>query len=262
MRHGVAPPIPQQGFLTKAYEQTYRPVQLVLRPLSLSIYGDKEQTALRHNISISDISAVARRRKTKRPRIGLFTVFTPARNFHFDAISEAEADAWVFHLRTSSRMDEWESALGSSEEEGEELSEEPQAIVVGHGAAKRIGVGRSASTSQPTAYAYGASVGSFSSISSLGAANFPGSSVSLAMPTTAPEKVSKPAAAAPVRSASMAGIDQERILRNGQLFLLKNKGGVKKWKPVWAVLRVKGLAIYPNREVRCCCWIVCGLDDG
>jgi len=29
---------------------------------------------------------------------------------------------------------------------------------------------------------------------------------------------------------------------------LKSKGGVKKWKPVWAVLRPKSLAIYPNEQ--------------
>ena len=199
---------------------------------------------MRHNISISDISAVARRRKAKRPRMGLFTVFTPARNFHFDARSEAEANQWVHQLRISARIDEWESGLGSSEEEGE-LSEEPQTIAATT-APRKIAGSRSASASQPTPGPYGTSVGSFSSISSVGAANFPGSSISLSIPTVTEENIARPN---PIRTASMAEMDQERILKNGQLYLLKSKGGVKKWKPVWAVLRVKGLAIYPNREV-------------
>jgi hypothetical protein len=51
------------------------------------------------------------------------------------------------------------------------------------------------------------------------------------------------------RSVSVTVVEEERVLRNGKLYLLKSKGGVKKWKPVWAVLRAKSLAIYPNEQV-------------
>ena len=65
-------------------------------------------------------------------------------------------------------------------------------------------------------------------------------------PITGPEQ---PRLGPRTMSAAEAEMDQERVLRNGRLHLLKGKGGVKKWKPVWAVLRAKSLAIYPNEQV-------------
>ncbi|KAF2671823.1 PH-domain-containing protein [Microthyrium microscopicum] len=230
----------KKGRKTKKYKTTF----IVLRPLCLSLYADKEHTALRHSISLTEITAVARRRKSKRPRPGLFTVFTPPRNFHFDARSEQEADEWVHQLRVSARIDEWESGLGTSEEE--DASED--IIVPQPTSSKAISVpgSRKTSNAHQNSGPYGTSVASFSSISSIGAANFPGSSISLSVPPT--NNDSAPKALGPLRSASMTEMDQERILRSGKIYLIKRKGGVKKWKPVWAVLRPKGLAIYPNEQ--------------
>jgi hypothetical protein len=131
--------------------------------------------------------------------------------------------------------------LATSDEEGEANT----GIVVAKNGRKVSGI----SNKGPSQGPFGASVGSFSSISSAGAANFPGSSVSLSTPAT--NEVATRAGG--LRSVSVANVevDQERVLRNGKLFLLKSKGGVKKWKPVWAVLRLKSLAIYPNEQVRC-----------
>jgi hypothetical protein len=205
---------------------------------------------------LTEISAVARRRRTKRPRPGLFSVFTPERNFHFDAGSDSIADQWVDQLRVSARIDQWDSGVGTSEEEGE-VAEEPAAQPTAS-APRTIPINRSTSNSGIQAQAlgpYGTPVGSFSSISSFGAANFPGSSISLAGPMSSPENPPIPehpehaVRPAPFRRASAVEVDQERVLRNGRLILLRSRGGVRKWKPVWAVLRVKSLAIYPNEDV-------------
>jgi hypothetical protein len=204
----------------------------------VSIYADPEHTRLRHSIDLSDITAVARKRQTKRPNAALFTIFTPPRNFHFDARSEEEADQWVYQIRSAAKVDDWESWLGTSDDEGETNTGNVSTQT-----------GRKVSTSSrvPHQGAFGASVGSFSSISSAGAANFPGSSVSLSI-SAAIEGAARSEA---LRSVSAAAVEvhQERVLRNGKLYLLKSKGGVKKWKPVWAVLRPKSLAIYPNEQV-------------
>lgn len=40
----------------------------------------------------------------------------------------------------------------------------------------------------------------------------------------------------------------ERVVYNGYLYLLKQRGGVRQWKTVWAVLRAKSLALYKNEE--------------
>jgi len=131
--------------------------------------------------------------------------------------------------------------LGSSEDEGE--------MSAGPGPAPISSRKVSASSKPPHHHshphgAFGASVGSFSSISSAGAANFPGSSISLSI---LPETDEGAARTNPLRSAETE-VDPERVLRNGKLYLLKSKGGVKKWKPVWAVLRPKSMAIYPNEQ--------------
>jgi len=187
---------------------------------------------------------VARARKSKRPAAALFTIFTPPRNFHFDAKSEGEADQWVYQIRYAAKIDEWESGLGSSEDEAELSPGRASAPPKSH-MARAV----SASSKPPPPIhphgAFGASVGSFSSISSAGAANFPGSSISLSIPPQTIEGSAKPG---PLRQTETQA-DQERVLRNGKLYLLKSKGGVKKWKPVWAVLRPKSMAIYPNEQV-------------
>jgi hypothetical protein len=189
------------------------------------------------------VTAVARRRQTKRSRAAVFTIFTPARNFHLDTRDEALADAWVDAIRAAARVDEWEEgALPSSEDDAE-----PAAVAAAVPAsAPRTIPGRrpSSSVGQPVLAPEALSAGSFSSISSLGAANFPGSAFSLANVTDPPKMGPR------TMSAAEAEVDQERVLRNGRLHLLKGKGGVKKWKPVWAVLRAKSLAIYPNEQVR------------
>ena len=62
--------------LTRA--QSWRPVYVVLRPNCLSIYKDKDETKLRHQISLSEITAVARQRDSKKKMDHVFGVFPPA----------------------------------------------------------------------------------------------------------------------------------------------------------------------------------------
>jgi hypothetical protein len=173
----------------------------------------------------------------------LFTIFTPPRNYHFEAPSEGEADQWVYQIRSAAKVDDWEDALVTSEDDGE-VNAAPTSVSQN---IRKVSSGSRALHGQ-TQGPFGASVGSFSSISSVGAANFPGSSVSLSVPPTN-EGAARPG---PLRtiSAAEAVVDQERVIKNGKLYLLKSKGGVKKWKPVWAVLRPKSMAIYPNEQVR------------
>lgn len=42
--------------------------------------------------------------------------------------------------------------------------------------------------------------------------------------------------------------DEERIVCNGWIYLLKSRSGVRQWKKVWMVLRPKQLALYKNEE--------------
>jgi hypothetical protein len=221
--------------------KSFKSSHLVLRPVSLSIYSDADHTAVKHSIPLSEITAVARQRKTKRPGAALFTVFTPPRNFHFDARLDEVADQWVHQIRVAARIDEWEDgAVGTSEEDGE-------GIAVARQTTSTQPIPIKQPTTIPNNNPYAAPMASFSSISSLGAANFPESTHSLSLPVQPVDDTAS--RSIPSRSLSGVAIEEEKVLRNGWLYLLKSKGGVKKWKPVWAVLRPKSVAVYPNEQV-------------
>jgi PH domain len=247
----------KRGKLTK----NYKPTHLVLRPFNVSIYADAEHTQLKHLIPLNEISAVAKRRDQKRRPTanGLFTIYHPARNFHFDAGKEQAADDWIQQIRSVARIDEYETGLATSdgEDDGDHTTLGRSSSIAGAKSAPRMIPGSAARAQQASAAdhgPYGASVGSFSSISSFGAANFPGSLVSLSTSPTAAESSAVNAKAGGHRSVSQATaeVDQERVIKDGRLYLLKSKGGVKKWRPVWTVLRAKSLAIYPNEQVSAC----------
>jgi hypothetical protein len=50
------------------------------------------------------------------------------------------------------------------------------------------------------------------------------------------------------RALQQSPQDDERVIYNGHLYLLKSKGGMRQWKSVWGVLRGKSLALYKNEE--------------
>lgn len=83
-------------------------MRLVLRPNLLSIYRDEEETQLRHQINLSEVTAVALRRDRKRKgeHAGVFGIFSPSRNFHLEAEAEPDAKLWVDLIRREARMDE------------------------------------------------------------------------------------------------------------------------------------------------------------
>lgn len=89
-------------------EQSWKPVHIVLRPNVLSIYKDKDCTRLRHHISLSDLTAVARQRDPKRKAKHVFALFSPERNFHIEAGNERDAQEWVELIRREARIDEEE----------------------------------------------------------------------------------------------------------------------------------------------------------
>ena len=64
---------------------------LVLRPNCLSIYKDKDETKLRHQINLAEITAVARQRDSKKKMDHVFGIFSPARNYHLSTSTEKEA---------------------------------------------------------------------------------------------------------------------------------------------------------------------------
>lgn len=83
----------------------------MLRPNLLSIYRDQKETKLRHQINLSDLTAVARQKDPKRKNKHVFGLFSPSRNFHLEAYSDKEAQEWVELIRQGARMDEVEEDM-------------------------------------------------------------------------------------------------------------------------------------------------------
>lgn len=90
-----------------AWKPSWKSTYLVLRPNLLSVYADEDETELRASVTLSDVTAVARVKKTNTEHV--FGVFTPAKNYHFSCINEGATSEWVSLLRI-------ESGTGGDEE--------------------------------------------------------------------------------------------------------------------------------------------------
>ncbi|KAL9090346.1 MAG: hypothetical protein Q9165_005380 [Trypethelium subeluteriae] len=106
--------------------KSWGPIHLVLRPHHLSIYKDANESRLRHQLRLSDVTAIARQRDPRRKATHVFGVFSPSRNFHFSASSDREAQEWVELIRREARIDEEEEEMfltspGDREREDEGL---------------------------------------------------------------------------------------------------------------------------------------------
>lgn len=86
--------------------QQWKPFHLVLRPNLLSIYKDPSESRLHKQVSLSDLTAVTYLKDPKGRRENVFGLYSPARNFHLQAGSQAEAHEWVELIKREARIDE------------------------------------------------------------------------------------------------------------------------------------------------------------
>ena len=83
----------------------------MLRPNALSIYKSDKENKLRYKIYLSDLSAVTLLKDPKQKRHNLFGLFSPARNWHFEAPTAKDAQEWVDLIRQDARIEEEEEEL-------------------------------------------------------------------------------------------------------------------------------------------------------
>ncbi|KAJ5719432.1 hypothetical protein N7493_007887 [Penicillium malachiteum] len=95
------------------FRASWKPAYLVLRPNLLSVYKDEETTRLRVSINLSDVTAVAPVKSPRSHRQHVFGVFTPSKNYRFEAPSKQEAADWILRIRTESPADEDEAAVAA-----------------------------------------------------------------------------------------------------------------------------------------------------
>lgn len=96
---------------TKARSQSWKAIFIVLRPNILSIYRDRQETKLRHQVNLSELTAVARQKDQRHKDKHVFALFSPSRNYHLEASSDKEAQEWVEKIRDAARIDQEEEEM-------------------------------------------------------------------------------------------------------------------------------------------------------
>lgn len=255
--------------------QSWKPIYLVLRPNLLSIYNDSEESKLRHQVILSDVTSVARQKDPKQKAHFVFGLFSPSRNYHLSASAEKDAQQWVELIRQEARIDEEDEEMilmspsvtrelgapfGITDKNagvGGSSSDDPDMANI----IKRNRVGTGPSTmhsarkpSHTLANYSGNEQGSYSDFSDPGA---------LGSMTSLSNEVTKVAASnkvygTPPRPTTKRNVSamsctspveaDERVVYHGWLYLLKSHRGVRQWRSMWAVLRPKTFAIYKNEE--------------
>lgn len=260
--------------------QQWKSFYLVLRPNLLSLYKSPTEERLLKQIRLNDLNTVDYLKDPKGRRQYLFGLFSPERNYHFQARSDADAKEWVELIkREAPQLDEdgppdlsGAVARGShpDRQSGYERwgSSSPEPLEVpGRSSTTRDGIRipgirrlsaheldysgdelahySDFSDTPSQSYAQPSSFGSFVKRNQRGAQT----------PSHAPyaEPTQSASTARNVSQSSGFHADQhddERVIWHGYLLGLKTKGGVRQWKRLWVVLRPKNLAFYKNDEVK------------
>lgn len=89
-------------------------MHLVLRPNLISIYRGKDESQLRHLITLSDLTAVAHSKDPKYKGKHIFGLYSPSRNYHLEAETAKNAQDWVELIRREARIEEEECMVVGS----------------------------------------------------------------------------------------------------------------------------------------------------
>lgn len=238
------------------------------------MYKSPSEERLHKQITLSDLSAVAYLKDPKGKRQNVFGLFSPSRNFHFQADSPEDTRSWVELIKREARIDQEEQGMlchsPTALEAGSEThpwdhdrhaSSSPEPFE----AAPRISTTRDGiripSAGRPSTHDLEYSgtehasysdlsdtpptQSNFSSLTSTKARKF--SPYTNAAPEPRPEV---PSSASPHSVSNVPNEigDLERVLWHGYLLCLKSHRGVRQWKRLWAVLRPKNLAFYKNED--------------
>ena len=271
-----------------AWKASWKTSYLVLRPNLLSIYKNPDETDLIGSIALSDITAVARVRKSNQENV--FGVFSPSKNHHFQGTSENDTAEWVNKIRLESRAEELDmetfdppapqfskhqkdpsqiyestdlSADESPEPPGspeapawsirgkERLSKPPTSRPRDSSNAQDYSANEKFNTSQSDFSDY--HTGSLPKSTSILSSSLPKTTTNPLSPIPSAQQLRPPLA---VRNTSQLSIsanadllnDPERVIRHGNLLVLRTRGGVPRWKSQWCVLRPKSLTFYKSSE--------------
>ncbi|KAI5248138.1 PH-domain-containing protein [Aureobasidium subglaciale] len=280
----------KSGQLSKRTRKTksWKPIYIVLRPNLLSIYRDKAETKLRHQITLSDLTAIARQKDPKAKAKHVFALFSPSRNYHLEAASDQDAQDWVQLIRREARIDQHEEEMVLASPGGAQSTYRGFERHGDHPTNQDIPQGYSSSEAETPIYHppirrpkhalygkrrpshtldySGPENASYSDFSDSQGPSARMSSLSLTLAENHSQAMPPPPAGAntiygtntrtsltPRNVSQTSGIhsvkqDEERVICQGWMYMLKSKSGVRQWKKLWMVLRPKSLALYKNED--------------
>ncbi|KAK1769244.1 hypothetical protein QBC33DRAFT_348217 [Phialemonium atrogriseum] len=265
----------KSGYVQKRTQKTktWKSIFLVMRPNTLSIYKSDKEDKLKRKIYLSELTAVTLLKDPKHKRQNVFGLFSPAKNFHFQAPTMKDAQEWVELIRQDARIEEEEeemflaspvvrrqSYLGFTALERESnrtlpeqdrlasSSPEPQGIPVPIFPTTQI---RRPSHLDSSGLS-GNELASHSDLSDTEVHRRPGVSFEN-LPHSPPNSFPQARSGFGLRNASQtSGInvehDPDRVIWQGWLWFLRSKGGVRQWKNSWAVLRPRNLILYKDES--------------
>lgn len=247
---------------------------MVLRPNTLSIYKSDKEEKLRRQIHLSDLTAVALLKDPKNKRHNVFGLFSPSRNYHFQAPTLKDAQEWVELIRQDARIEEEEEEMflaspvvrppcsfydgrvggadvrqaGTSLDQVVSSSPEPLELPTPN--VKKTHARRPSQLD--SSGLSGAELATHSDFSDSDLQRIPGTSFeSLAVkpPPTSPGPC-RPSSGA--QSGSQVGgthhDDPDRVIWQGWMWFLRSKGGMRQWKKSWGVLRPRNFILYKDES--------------
>jgi PH domain len=227
------------------------------------------------------LTAVALLKDPKQKRQNVFGLFSPSRNYHLEAKTKKDAEEWVELIRKEARIEEEEEEMflaspganvtgsyGGFEDEMQKQRDEQQAQEERLASSSpepgesgeplprlpkpRAAMANSQRRPSRTLEYSGNELGSHSDLSdadhhpTLEAPTNPIPEESLAVRPSNPGRPILGGRNVSQMSVSNVEQDPERVVWQGYLLYLRSKGGVRQWKDLWAVLRLKNLALYKD----------------
>lgn len=249
----------KSGTVQKRAQKTraWKPAYLVLRPNTLYVYKNANEEKLRHKIHLVDLTAVAPLRDPRNKRDHVFGLFLSSRNYHFQAATAKEAEAWLDILRREARIDEEDEELFlasplASRQSSSGAAPHPQtgewllsSSPEGPGGLGSLAVptdARHLSHMLDSSGMSGNELVSHSDFSDGETRRPRGASMGALAAYSPPSREGAPATRPPPEQ------ELDRVIWQGRLHLLRSKGGVRQWKKTWAVLRPRNLILYRDES--------------
>ncbi|KAI0202251.1 PH-domain-containing protein [Astrocystis sublimbata] len=272
----------KSGYVQKRTQKTkvWKTIYLVLRPNALYMYKSEKESKLRQKLYLSDLSAVVSLKDPKQKRNHLMGLFSPARNYHFEAPSAEDAQEWIDLVRQAARIEEEEEEMFLASPIIRRQSFAPASVLKtpdgSRGAPSLDQAALMSSSPEPfdraTAKSFRSGgrrqshhdysglsaneVASQSDISDAEGLRGHGASFdSFTVPSTSAsggqvEAHSKKLIVGDHNASQVSGLnverDPDRVVWQGWLWFLKGKRGMRKWKNCWAVLRPRNMILYKD----------------